>query len=114
MTLQEVAQDPLWSAGFCAILKESKKHRMSDFPTLRSKDGTMVVSFYPVKVPYGDISNTWTLKVLEWKGIDTISKKCLNMRDKSLEIAERIAMGYSVIQDNSNLPQLANPMNGAV
>ena len=28
---------------------------MSDFPTLQSKDGTMVVNFYPVKTPYGDI-----------------------------------------------------------
>ena len=86
---------------------------MTEFPTLQSKDGTMIVSFYPVKVPYVNISETWTLKVLEWKGIDTISKKCINKADRIREIAERLAHDYAVIQDNTNLPQLANPMMGA-
>ena len=86
---------------------------MTEFPTLQSKDGTMVVSIYPIKVPGGDISETWALKVLEWKGIDTISKKCINKADRIREIAERLALGYVVIQDNTNLPQLANPMMGA-
>jgi hypothetical protein len=86
---------------------------MTDFPTLQSKDGTMVVSFYPIKVPAGGISETWTLKVLEWEGVSTISKKCINKADRIREIRERLALGYVVIKDNSNLPQLANPMMGA-
>jgi hypothetical protein len=73
----------------------------------------MVVSFYPIKVPAGNISETWTLKVLEWKGVDTIFKKCINKADRIREIADRLAHDYVVIQDNTNLPQLANPMMGA-
>lgn len=86
---------------------------MTDFPTLQSKDGTMVVSFYPIKVPDGNISETWTLKVLEWEGVTTISKKCINKADRIREIRERLSLGYVVIKDNTNLPQLANPMMGA-
>ena len=29
---------------------------MTTFPTLQSADGTMLVGYYPVKTPYGDIS----------------------------------------------------------
>jgi hypothetical protein len=86
---------------------------MTEFPTLQSKDGTMIVSFYPVKVPAGNISETWTLKVLEWEGIETISKKCINKADRIREIADRLAHDYVVVKDNTNLPQLANPMMGA-
>jgi hypothetical protein len=86
---------------------------MTEFPTLQSKDGTMIVSFYPIKVPFGNISETWTLKVLEWEGIETISKKCINKADRIREIADRLAHDYVVVKDNTNLPQLANPMMGA-
>ncbi len=85
----------------------------TEFPTLQSKDGTMIVSFYPVKTPFGDVSETWTLKVLEWKGIDTISKKFINKVEKKVQLREYESFGYVVIKDNSNLPQLGNPMAGA-
>jgi hypothetical protein len=86
---------------------------MTMFPTLQSKDGHMIVSFYPVKTPFGDISETWTLKVLEWKGIETISKKFINKVEKKVQLREYAGLDYVVIKDNSNLPQLGNPMAGA-
>ena len=55
---------------------------MTDFPTIQSKDGTMIVSFYPVKTPFGDVSKQWCLQVLEWQGIETMSKKYLNRVEK--------------------------------
>ncbi len=85
----------------------------TEFPTLQSKDGTMIVSFYPVKTPFGDISKTFVFKVLEWKGIDTISKKFINKVEKKVQLREYESLGYVVIKDNSNLPQLGNPMAGA-
>ena len=92
----------------------STTQAMSDFPTLQSKDGTMVVNFYPVKTPYGDISKEWCLQVLQWQGIDQISKKYLNRVEKALAIRERLAYDYQVTGDNTNLPQLGNPFYGAV
>jgi hypothetical protein len=86
---------------------------MTTFPTLQSKDGTMLVGYYPVKTPYGDISQEWCLQVLSWKGVDQISKKFLNRVEKTLAIRERLALGYVVTADNSDLPQLGNPFYGA-
>jgi hypothetical protein len=51
--------------------------------------------------------------VLEWKGIDTISKKFINKVEKKVQLREYESLGYVVIKDNSNLPQLGNPMAGA-
>jgi hypothetical protein len=87
---------------------------MIDFPTLQSKDGTMIVGFYPVETPFGDISKEWCLQVLSWKGIDQISKKYLNRVEKAVAIRERLAYDYQVTGDNANLPQLGNPFYGAV
>ncbi len=87
---------------------------MTDFPTIQSKDGTMIVSFYPVKTPFGDISETWTLKVLEWQGIETISKKFINKVEKKVQLREYNSYGYVFMKDNTNLPQFGNPMAGAV
>jgi hypothetical protein len=89
-----------------------EKQMTTEFPTLQSKDGTMIVSFYPVKTPFGDISKTFVFKVLEWKGIDTISKKFINKVEKKVQLHEYESFGYVVIKDNSNLPQLGNPMAG--
>ena len=86
---------------------------MITFPTFQSKDGTRIVSFYPVKTPFGDISETWTFKVLEWKGIKTISKKFINKVEHKVQLKEYESLDYVVIKDNSNLPQLGNPMAGA-
>ena len=86
---------------------------MTNFPTLQSKDGTMMVSFYPLKTPFGDISETWALKVLEWKGIETISKKFVNKIEMQLQLRDYAVHDYVVVKDNHNLPQLGNPMAGA-
>ena len=90
-----------------------KNQTTTEFPTLQSKDGTMVVSFYPVKLPYGDVSNAFVFKVLEWKGVETISKKFIKKVEHKVQLKEYESLGYVVIKDNSNLSQLGNPMAGA-
>jgi hypothetical protein len=82
---------------------------MIEFPTLQSKDGTMLVGFYPI----ANCSN-YTLKVLSWKGVDTISQKCITKKDAIREINERIALDYLITGDNIDLVQEYNFMNGAV
>ena len=86
---------------------------MIDFPTLQSKDGTMLVGFYPVQTLYGDISKEWFLQVLSWKGVNQISKKFLNRVEKTLAIRDRLSLEYVVTGDNIDLPQLGNPIHGA-
>ena len=81
---------------------------MIEFPTLQSKDGTMIVGFYPIE----DASN-YTLKVLSWKGVDTISQKCLTKQDAIREINDRLALEYVITGDNVNLVQEYNVMAGA-
>ena len=90
-----------------------KNQTTTEFPTLQSKDGTMVVSFYPVKLPYGDVSQAFVFKVLEWEGTTTISKKFIKKVEHKVQLKEYESLGYVVIKDNSNLPQLGNPMAGA-
>ena len=82
---------------------------MIEFPTLQSKDGTMIVGFYPI-----ESSSNHTLKVLSWKGVDTISQKCLTKKDAQREIGERLAMDYLITGDNITLVQEYNIMGGAV
>ena len=82
---------------------------MIEFPTLQSKDGTMLVGFYPIE----DCS-THTLKVLSWKGVDTISRKCITKSDAIREVNERLALDYLITGDNIDLVQEYNPMQGAV
>jgi hypothetical protein len=82
---------------------------MIEFPTLQSSDGTMLVGFYPI----ADCSDH-TLKVLSWKGVDTISQKCLSKKDAMREIDERLAMNYRITGDNIDLVQEYNIMQGAV
>jgi len=81
---------------------------MIEFPTLQSKDGTMLVGFYPIV----DCSD-YTLKVLSWKGIDTISQKCITKKDAQREISERLYIDYVITGDNINSPQEYNPIQGA-
>ena len=66
----------------------------------------MLVGFYPI----ADCSN-YTLKVLSWKGIDTISQKCITKKDA---IRDRLAHDYILTGDNQDFPQLGNPFYGAV
>jgi hypothetical protein len=83
--------------------------QMIEFPTLQSKTGTMVVGFYPI----ADCSD-YTLKVLSWKGVDTISQKCISKKDAQREISERLYIDYVITGDNIDSVQEYNPMQGAV
>jgi hypothetical protein len=76
---------------------------------LQSKDGSMVVDFYPIKTPFGDVSKEWCLKVLTFMG-KTQSKKFLNRVEMHLEIQEYLnhTIPYEVVDFNT-IPQLANP-----
>ena len=82
---------------------------MIDFPTLQSKDGTMLVGFYPI----ADCSDH-TLKVLSWKGVDTISRKCISKKDAIREVNDRLALDYVITGDNVDSVQDYNIMQGAV
>jgi hypothetical protein len=76
---------------------------------LQSKDGSMVVDFYPIKTPFGDVSKEWCLKILTFMG-KTQSKKFLNRIEMNLEIQEYLnhTIPYEVVDFNT-IPQLANP-----
>jgi hypothetical protein len=76
---------------------------------LQSQDGNMVVDFYPIKTPFGDVSKEWCLKTLTFMG-KTQSKKFLNRIEMNLEIEEYLnhTIPYEVVDFNT-IPQLANP-----
>jgi hypothetical protein len=76
---------------------------------LQSKDGSMVVDFYPIKTPFGDVSKEWCLKTLTFMG-KSQSKKFLNRVEMNLEIQEYLnhTIPYEVVDFNT-IPQLANP-----
>jgi hypothetical protein len=86
----------------------STTQTMIDFPTMQSKDGTMLVGFYPIAS-----SSNHILKILSWKGVDTISQKCLTKKDAQREIDERLALDYVITGDNIDLVQEYNFMVGA-
>jgi hypothetical protein len=69
----------------------------------------MVVDFYPIKTPFGDVSKEWCLKILTFMG-KTQSKKFLNRVEMHLEIQEYLnhTIPYEVVDFNT-IPQLANP-----
>ena len=73
---------------------------------------SMVVDYYPVKLPFGDISSRHMLKGVSFRGVDTMSKKFITKREFEREMDERIGMGYQVT-DFHTIPQLGNPMSGA-
>jgi hypothetical protein len=76
---------------------------------LQSKDGNMVVDFYPIKTLTGDVSKEWFLKTLTFMG-KSQSKKFLNRIEMNLEIEEYLnhTIPYEVVDFNT-IPQLANP-----
>jgi len=74
---------------------------------LTSTTGTMVVDYYPIEG-----STQFLYKVLKFKGVDTMSTKCITKRDFDHECAERIGMGYEVTNFNTDTVNV-NPMNGA-
>ena len=74
---------------------------------LQSKTGSMVVDFYPIKTPMGDVSKEWFLKTLTFQG-QTQSKTFLNRIEMNLEVIEYLTIPYEVVEFNT-IPQLANP-----
>jgi hypothetical protein len=77
---------------------------------LQSKTGSMVVDFYPIKTPMGDVSKEWFLKTLTFQG-KTQSKTFLNRIEMNLEVNEylnNVPIPYEVVEFNT-IPQLANP-----
>ena len=74
---------------------------------LQSKDGNMVVDFYPIKTPMGNVCEEWFLKVLTFQG-ETQSKKFVNRIEMNLEVDGYIDHQYQVVDFNT-IPQLANP-----
>jgi len=79
---------------------------------LQSETGTMVVDYYPVKLPHGEISKSWMFKMVSFKGVDVMSKSFISKKQFESECDERIGMGYNVVDFNM-IPQLGNPMAGA-
>jgi len=57
---------------------------------LQSKDGNMVVDFYPIKTPMGNVSEEWFLKTLTFMG-QSQSKKFLNRIEMNLEIEDELS-----------------------
>ena len=74
---------------------------------LQSKTGSMVVDFYPIKTPMGNVCEEWFLKVLTFQG-ETQSKKFVNRIEMNLEVDGYIDHQYEVVDFNT-IPQLANP-----
>jgi hypothetical protein len=76
---------------------------------LQSNDGAMVVDFYPIQTPMGNVSEEWFLKVLNFQG-QTQSKKFLNRVEMNLDIENYLNhnIPYQVVDFNT-IPQLANP-----
>ena len=78
---------------------------------LTSKDGNMVVDFYPVKFATGEIHNRLMLKVVTFMG-KTQSKRYINKKDFQYEFDSRThGYGYQVT-DESMIPQLFNSAMG--
>ena len=74
---------------------------------LTSKDGHMVVDFYPVKFHTGQIHNRLMLKVVTFCG-KTQSKSYINKKDFQYEFDSRThGYGYQVT-DESMIPQFYN------
>ena len=74
---------------------------------LTSKNGSMVVDFYPVKFATGEIHNRLMLKVVTFCG-KTQSKSYINKNDFRREIYSRIeGYGYKVT-NGEMIPQLFN------
>jgi len=100
---------------FCAYIGFTRRelHHFSfsmdscNFPSLQL--GDKLVSYYPVKTIYGDISKEWCFRFISSPKDNSFSKKFLNRVEKVLDIREYIGAGYSFVGDNSNLPQLGNP-----
>jgi hypothetical protein len=68
---------------------------------------SMTVDYYPVKG-----STQFMFKVLKFRGVDTMSYKCISKHEFDREIDERIGMGWEVTDFNTEIKNV-NPMAGA-
>ena len=69
---------------------------------LISKDGNMVVDFYPVKFNDGTISEKKMIKVVSFMN-STQSKSLINKKDMQLEVDSRVlGYGYQVTGFNTD------------
>ena len=78
---------------------------------LTSKNGNMVVDFYPVKFATGEIHNRLMLKVVTFMG-SAQSKRYINAKDFRREVYSRIE-GYEYkVTKSEMIPQLYNSAMG--
>ena len=68
---------------------------------------SMTVDYFPVKG-----STQFMFKVLKFRGIDTMSTKCITKSDFQREMDERIGLGWEVTGFNTEVKNV-NPMAGA-
>jgi hypothetical protein len=68
---------------------------------------SMTVDYFPIKD-----STRYMFKVLKFRGVDTMSTKCITKRDFERECAERIGLGWEVTDFNTEVKNV-NPMAGA-
>jgi hypothetical protein len=71
---------------------------------LQSKNGSMVVDFYPTKTISGEVSKEWFVKTLSFCG-ETQSQINLNRIEMNLEIEEylnNLTIPYEVVDFNVN------------
>ena len=73
---------------------------------IESKDGNMVLNYYPTKGWDNIINTDQFLKTLTFRG-RTIIKRVISNKEYIKELSNRIAYGY-VITDNSMLPQFTS------
>jgi hypothetical protein len=79
---------------------------------LQSETGTMVVDYYPCKMEDGRVSPNFLVKVVRFRGIETMSTSVITRKKFVSECQERIGIGYNVVDFNT-VPRQGNPMAGA-
>jgi len=78
---------------------------------LTSKDGNMVVDFYPIKFATGETHNRLMLKIVTFMG-QSQSKRYINKKEMQREIDSRVeGYGYEVTEIHT-IPQLFNSAMG--
>ena len=85
---------------------ERRPVQLSTFSKIDGKP-SMTVYYFPVKD-----STQFMFKVLKFRGVDTMSYKCITKREFEREMDERIGMGWEVTNFNTEVKNV-NPMAGA-
>jgi hypothetical protein len=68
---------------------------------LQSETGTMVVDYYPCKMEDGTVSPNFLVKVVRFRGIETMSTKIITRKQFVNECNERVGIGYRVVDFNT-------------